>query len=206
VIETHPGGGLYDCLTVLDRRTPSEQRIDLNREGSAHVQPFAQDQNATSWPTFWDEFISADDPRDVLRKLCETAGLPPVTSMPPSTPTTLTYRVIAGFLAHAAFGRKAWECRNGFDDTSGYGGGVREDYFTPWAEATRLAAEPRPGLLHIAAYDYWFLVCDGEPMACLNTSGEVWDDDGQRWDLMSLYSSERRIWPVISVALGRLLP
>jgi hypothetical protein len=38
ILETHPGGGTYDCLTlVLAPATERCERIDLNRNGSAHV-------------------------------------------------------------------------------------------------------------------------------------------------------------------------
>ena len=38
VIETHPGGGMYDCITMTwPGPWDTEPRIDLNRAGSAHV-------------------------------------------------------------------------------------------------------------------------------------------------------------------------
>jgi hypothetical protein len=38
VLETHPGGGQYDCISLYwPGRSWTGQHIDLNREGSAHI-------------------------------------------------------------------------------------------------------------------------------------------------------------------------
>jgi hypothetical protein len=127
IIETHPGGGQYDCLQLLleqgDSNYPS---IHLNRAGSLHV--FASDGALRSWPEFWPEYLAAEDPRSMLNQVCEFARLPRVRRLSPSTPAVIVYRFIAAFLASTVLGRTRWECRNGFADSS-MGSGVREESF-----------------------------------------------------------------------------
>ena len=86
VIEMHPGGGMYDCLTLLDQDEASGlERIDLNREGSAFVR--RRGHQGRDWVRrgCWPEMAATRDPRDLLDRLCERAGLMPVTRVPRAT-------------------------------------------------------------------------------------------------------------------------
>ena len=123
IIQTHPGDGQYNCLSVYERADPKAGgHLDLNRHGSANVhRPFRPGGEPQSWP-LWERLLSPGDPKSLLDDLCLRAGLPPVTTLPRSSGETVAYRFIAAFLAHNAFGRRPWECRNLVHDSSGMGG------------------------------------------------------------------------------------
>jgi len=80
VIETHPATGQYDCLTLLDRdRASGLERIDLNREGSTFVWNREQQQGwHWAWRGCWPEMVATADPRELLDRLSQHAGLAPV--------------------------------------------------------------------------------------------------------------------------------
>ena len=100
-----------------------------------------------------------------------------------------------------------WECRNGFCDTSGFGGGRREQFFKdfPKIDAAFSLVEFANGRID-AAYLYWFLLRNGEPAACLDTNGRLYKTNGDVHDLVAIYGKHRRIWPVIAEVALDLMP
>lgn len=206
VIETHPGGGLYDCLDLrfAGDHSLAHPSIALNREGSAHF--FDSDGYLQSWDSFWDDYLAAADPKAIIDRVCERASLPTHEELPASTPPVVTYRFIAAFLAHALLGRRRWECRNGYFDSSGAESG-RNSWFDSFAAAAHLVDVRLPDdLLGNSAYRFWFLLLEGRPQLCLETTGMAWDLEGTEFDLMRLYRVRHRIWPVVSFVGGDLLP
>jgi hypothetical protein len=188
----------------VDRVDLQRGSIDLNRVGCVHLSRFDGD-GGTSDPDFWARLAAAPDPKPVVDELCGAAGLPATGALPELEADATVYRFIAAFLAHGAFGRPGWECRNGYDDTSGYGGGTRTGWFEPFDGGVAALEESRDDdLLGIAAYRFWFLVRYGEPKLCLETGGRVWDRRGSRHQLPVLYRG--RIWPVVDQVAGHLLP
>ena len=126
VIESHPGGGMYDCLDLILADDPAAltPRITVNRVGRAHFR-LDTEAPAHSWDDFWCEYLAADDSREIIRRMEALAGLAAPRRLPVSTAAVVTYRFIAAFLAHSAFGLERWECRSGRYDTSGPGGPSR---------------------------------------------------------------------------------
>ncbi len=125
IIETHPGGGTYDCLSLYTKK--EEHCADLNRGGRFHV--FMRfdglHKDVDAYP-IWDELSRKEDYPGILDILCRMMGLPIPHRLPPSTPAVLVYRFIAAFLAHSCFGVDYWECRNGeFDSSAPYECGGR---------------------------------------------------------------------------------
>ncbi len=60
VIEDHPGGGQYDCLTIVGMDESQRSfRIDLNRVGSGHVH--RGNDNVWSWRRMWNELAMRTD-------------------------------------------------------------------------------------------------------------------------------------------------
>jgi hypothetical protein len=114
VIETHPGGGQYDCLHLLVKGQGGRDRpgIIFNRPGSLHILAETAEGDA-QWETFWYDYLAADDPRLLLDQLCDRARLPRVKRLPRSTPATIGYRFIAAFLSSTVFGssRATFKCR-----------------------------------------------------------------------------------------------
>lgn len=209
VIETHPGGGQYDCLELLlpiDGRDIPGARITLNRLGSVHYWPVSGDSNLT-WTTFWSEYLAAGDPLEIITRLETIASLKSPGTLPPSTPAVVTYRFIAAFLSQAVFGRQMWECRSGVLDTSGEEPTLRHEWFDscPKAEG-HLRHRQEEDLFGQPGYRFWFLVRDNAPALCLETTGHAWDTSGVRFDLVKLYQARHRIWPVVNFVARDLLP
>ena len=209
LIETHPGGGTYDCLSLHSKSTAKLFHIaDFNRPGSFHVfHRFGHDNDPEHIESFeiWQRMMRTDNMKDVLDDVCSRIGLKP-RKVPPSTPEVLVYRFIAAFLSHAVFGREEWECRNGFFDSSGYSDcSVRSEFEQFPGAQERLQVRLDDDLLGEAAYRFWFLLKNGKPKVCFETSGWAWTKNGKCFDLASLYANDRRIWPlVIKVAGGHL--
>lgn len=195
---------MYDCLQVLLDEHSDHDRpaIVLNRAGSVHVLGGETAADAR-WETFWTDYLSSDDPRRVLDRLCGLAGLPRVRRLPPSSEVTIVYRFIAAFLSSTVFGRARWECRNGFCDSSM--GSEVSTAFAAFPAARARLLERRPGdLLDQPAYRFWFLI-DDAPQLCLETCGHAWDREGNEFDLGALYRSRRRLWPLVNFVARDLL-
>lgn len=200
IIEMHPGGGQSDCLALMTR----DAKIlgMLNRGGSFHN---CVDSRRIEAENIWaSENTDAGGLRRLLGQLSEMMRLPIPTKLPPTTPETLTYRLIAAFLAHAYGGRDYWECRNGLCDSSGSEGSfVQDDLFAAFPSVERLVPT---GTFEFLNYRFWFLRKNGQPMLCLETSGCVHLNSGKKVDLMPIYHADRRIWPVIAKVALDLLP
>lgn len=172
VIETHQGGGTADALTLFDRDRPDWSRcISLNREGSAHISPFTDHAASTRmWPTIWAAWIA--DPDHALVELESRAALPSPTTTP--SVAAACHRLMADILT-AAGDQSRWEWRNGMDDTSGYGGGVRDYHFSRFEGATARLGQSEPDDLYgEPAYRFWFLLKNSEAVACIETVGTLW--------------------------------
>jgi hypothetical protein len=97
IIETHPGGGQYDCLTLTSRHEP-ESLLDANRVGRIHAHP-----TAAVW-TWW-EYLSCPNPRGFVAEVADTLPFPTPRSVPAATAPTLTWRCITATLMSAV-----WTC------------------------------------------------------------------------------------------------
>jgi hypothetical protein len=193
LIRAHPGGGMSDCLWLL----PLDGEVGdvrLNREGTIQVLERFDGRESTWEPTTWDEYLRAD-PRDFLHRLEISAGLPTPSSVPASTPRSLTLRVLAAIASTAVKSVHPIEIQPGMIDTSGYGGGVNRaafDVFTGIPDEL-LAARPDDFYGH-AGYRFWFVSRDAVPiLAFEQREGLVWTSHHETpADLMGLYKESRR--------------
>lgn len=138
VLETHPGGGQYDCLSVGFNRGEVllVHMCDFN-VGSQHLHlthPYAEPRarlQDLGWPNFNDyvvPFLCAEDPKEVVDQVEALLGLPACPGLPPTTPPTLVCRVIAGVMERYAFSRTLVTARCAWHDSSGFEG----CYVEPW--------------------------------------------------------------------------
>jgi len=200
VIETHPGGGQYDCLSLFfDNR----HIADLNRVGSFHV------FNSTGHSPPMDiwQSLAEEDVQDVLGQICKCLELQVPIKLPPSTSDVIVYRFIAAFLGHSAFGKEKWECRNGYFDSSGNeesGPSLSFDLFPEAKERARISLPS--DIAKTPTYRFWFIKKNGKPVICLESTGTAWNNKGLSFDLAALYKKEKRIWPVVWEVAGYLLP
>jgi len=207
VVETHPGGGQSDCLSILleDDASGPDSQIALNRSGGVHF--FAGVDHRHHWPEFWNDYLSAPDPRRIVSEVCGKAGLPAVRRLPASTPAVVVYRFIAAFMATSIMGRKSWECRNGYNDSSGMEGSyVRGEWFASFPAAlARLSVRLPDDPMAEPVSRFWFICKSGRRSSVLKRPARAWDLEGTEFDLMKLYRVRHRIWPVVSFVARDLL-
>ncbi|MBF0124056.1 MAG: hypothetical protein HQL60_01815 [Magnetococcales bacterium] len=206
IIRTHPGGGQYDCLDLVDYQSQPKMVLSINIEGSIHVHDLTPSNQGR-----WSKLVFEKHPRAVLDHLCKVIQVEPPKQSPPSTPAVISYRFIATFLSHAAFGlKKRWQCVNGYLDSSGMCGGPRDEWFKQFPQTTSYRQNKLPNdVLGQPEYRFWFLVEDGKPRLCLEDSGTLFREDGSIVDIAKLYlqqSLPRRIWPLIIQTAADLLP
>lgn len=210
VIETHPAGGMYDCISVF-RRNPRDGQdnliLHMNREMAVtHLTHGTWFGSGGSVRFTWLEALCHEDRRAyVIEQLERTEGLgsPPIT--PEATHSTIGPRVIAACTARAAFGRKPWDWRNGMNDSAGMDGvGVNDAYFEAVPAAARSAVPQEGDMLGQPAYRFWFLLephKGGDPevrMAIDTVRGLAYVGQHEH-DLLELYQHHgRRLDPVVN--------
>lgn len=206
LIETHPGGGQYDCLSLFTDTRDPQKIVDLNRAGGIHVFLPGGQFDETAKPITWPGVMHAQGAHDIVKRIETAARL----HVPKPTPATgaaaISYRVIARVLATLVNDRDPWDVRNEYHDTSGDGGG-RQGFVDGFATARDAVREGRPTDLHgVAEYRFWALLRAGETIAILDTDGRVHTEDGAE-DLLPLYVRHgRELGPTVHAALGRFLP
>lgn len=166
VVETHPGGGQYDCVTLLARVEGNgdvelqggwRRMLDLNKATpNDHL-------THASWSgderfNWVDVLLCSDLRTQIIEPLERTEGLRSPASTPSTVASTVGVRLLAAFASRVAFTRKPWVLLNGYLDSDG-GSEVREDLFAALptiGEHRRVRHDD--DLLGIPEYRYWFVV------------------------------------------------
>jgi hypothetical protein len=209
LIEAHPSGGLSDCLVLMTKTENPTFAIDVNRGGGSvhiHKHAFGVDGDMIIHSD-WMSKMLGETPKNYIDEIANETRLAQPDKLPSSTPTTITYRYISDFLTHSVSRVETWYCLNGFNDSSGHVGGVRDQLFKQFPALhdrdVLRQCPPRHGHYE---YNYWFLVRNGDPVLCLDTNGRLFSTNGECYDLKSLYEQKRRIWPLIYETAGNVLP
>jgi hypothetical protein len=161
----HPGGGLYDCLYLVDAE--GNEPIIINRAGSVHLAS-GHSWGADQWPTHVER-----DLRGFLRRINERSPrfrFPALESSPAArSAVARTSRVIAGALALPGMrAEPVW-----YDSSGDDGAFVDERLLRPYrsAEAVLRELESTPAQGHPrfppAAW-LWALVIDDQPLRLIN--------------------------------------
>ena len=203
LIESHPSGGQYNCLSLIRLEGSPISEIDVNRGGGS-VQVLL-DEARQAWPN-WPEHM-LNSPRQFVDSIVNAKELITPSPLPKSTATTISLRFICEFLTHTVGRLESWECRNGFFDTSAGGGGRRNELFRSFPS---IVEQPKNstfanGNLH-PAYGFWFLTKNARPMLCIDINGQLATLNGESHDLVASYAAHKRIWPVIAETALELLP
>jgi hypothetical protein len=172
VIETHPGGGQYDCVTVNARASGEDAEwpggwrtiAHMNKEQGGHIthQGWFSEDGGSERFNWLEVLLSPDIRTSVVNPLEEAEGWPAPKHTPSTSSQSIGVRLLGAFAQRVALSRKPWTLLNGYVDSSGYDGGVREDLFAqvPAADAHRSQRRP-DDLFGIPEYRYWFLIEDG---------------------------------------------
>lgn len=167
VIETHPGGGQYDCLALYERPvSASGAHVDLNRVGSVHTFDAAGEHlaHSTGWADLASGTARVDDVVDEIERHLDLAQL---RDSARADPGDYTVAVIAA-TTHAIRAAGSWSWRNGMLDTSGYGSGPRLDWFASFPTLTPLPPESGAAFPTDPAFGHWFLLMEDNPVLCLD--------------------------------------
>ena len=209
ILEMHPGGGQYDCLSLYT--VEQEEVAHLNRLGSFTTWATLREKgigpaSADSWD-IWSDVHTEVTPVELVDGICSRIGLPVPRKLPSSNAPILVYRFIAELLSWTPCRPQTWECRSGYLDTSGWGGGRRESLFEAFPATQRhLDRRQESDLLGEPAYRFWFILRDGEPVLCLETTGLVWNLNGDSIEIVDEYRKVKRLWPLIFKMADHLLP
>lgn len=212
IVQTHPGGGLYDCLALFEEgfNTSCETLkpiADFNRNGRFHVHNRLDGQPHEEPLDLWPLMVEANDMKSVLDQVTRMVGLQIPSTLPFSTSNTLVYRFIAGILTTAIFGKDKWNCKNGYFDSSDGGCGVQDGAFQLFPKANKHLKERMvDDFLGEPAYRFWFITRNEKPVLCLETTGNLWTLDGNQHQLMNVYKEkQRKLWLVIGLFAGDLM-
>src|SRR5215469_8502395 len=94
IVETHPGGGQYDCLSIM-RTDRNLHLCALNRRGSfTAFRRFDSGHDCSSQIDVWDRIARGNSTRTLVDEICRILHLPGPSPLPAATSVSLTYRVI----------------------------------------------------------------------------------------------------------------
>lgn len=200
VLETHPGGGQYDCLTVVMTTSGDQSIIDLNRDGSLHVlqhRPDVSRRHASTidgrpFPHSWEFERSQGDRRLVVRMLESETGLPAPSQTPPTTRRTLVFRLFYQVILLTLNAPSWWDVRNGaLDSSSAFPEEVdRLSALKGFAAAKHAALVRRPDdVACVPLYRFWLVLRDHECRAVIDTDGILYSQEGERFDLMGKFNA-----------------
>lgn len=202
LIRAHPGRGQSDCLWIM----PSDGTcgdIRLNRHGTIQVLERFDGRPSANWPpTEWDAYLRAD-PREFLHRLEHAAGLPQPPHVPPATPTTLTYRILAAIAATAVKAVHPIEIQPGYIDTSGYGGGHNEALRSFPAIPADLLRSLDDDFYGQPGYRFWVVLRDDVHILSFEQrDGVAWTPHHTKaFPLMKAYQKKRRNVAATAAAL-----
>jgi hypothetical protein len=201
LIETHPGGGQYDCLTLYRE---GKSIASLNRGGD--FTPFFNLEEQISSDQIWLPCLKDQGFARVLNKMSKALGLEVPEQLPATTPEVLVYRVIAGLLASSLLDKEPLECRNGQMDSSGSEDQVHRE---AWFEAFATALDGRRQLDRSASlfgnpnYHFWFILRRDAPVLGFSTDGNAHTKEGLMIDLMKIYKRRRKLEDVIGALISQ---
>ncbi len=226
VIETHPGGGQYDCRTLLRPVTGDYGvllHLNLASGNATATRPLSKPAKLPelAWAEDDDRIayvaavLQTEDRRAVRHWLEARLGLPRVAQAPDWSRHSLTYGIMAGVAARHAFLGPRIRWVNAFIDTSGYGPDdpVRpEVHAVPALEAQLRDIQALPTPAHHPAYGMWLLTVADKtessfvPMAVLCVDARFYElaQPNTTYDLSGEYHGYGRLAPVIDFVAARV--
>ena len=191
VIETHPGGGQYDCLSLY-RRNSGTPRLVAHLNLLGHITPqswFDQPDDGPETRFNWFEVLAAQDRRThVIAQLERIEGLSSPSATPSTTKASIGPRVLSRFATSASISTRRWWISNGVYDSSGMDGGIQD--WVSDIEGVSLHRLP-DDFGGEPAYRFWYVLDnEGKPFTAIDVDlGVAWrrDGNGEPIDLMAVY-------------------
>lgn len=185
LIETHPGGGMYDCLTIVKWGHDAPSFIDLNRQGRVHVHP---DHLGIFT---WQDDRAQDDRHWGVKEVERFAQLKPPSKTPSTNKVSMTLRVLYNILLLTLNARPTWDVRNARIDTAGlsFSTGNVDGFRTAQIGAQQCRPDDPYG---DPLYRFWRIQRDAESLAVLDIDGMLHRPDADATDLMPLFEAEGR--------------
>jgi hypothetical protein len=212
VIEAHPSGGQSDCLALYTQEAGIS--AVFNRPGSFAVfKNFENEDDTPGDSEIWKKMISYGvNQKTLLEEVERKLALPAPSKLPSTTRKVLSFRIMAAFLRLTAFSLEIREWRNGYHDTSGFGGGRNDKYFNLFPQLKERLRESKPtDPLNEPSYRFWFLI--DEPwtsesaLVCIENTAYVHYRDGTTKDLMASYKElNRNVYAVMATHLLQFAP
>lgn len=203
VIETHPGGGQYNCVSVYritDEDGP-EVVVHMNVDAGAHLTHGSWFDRGDDERFNWLEVLLCDNRRSyVVEQLERLGGLSSPTPTPRTTSESIGPMVISAFLERSVLGPARWTATNGVADSDG-GLEVRRQLFDQFPDAAGHVSSVEGGLDGYGEYRFWFVGPAGdagefslaEPAFVVDTwTGHLWARGRDRIDLLEGYTTVDR--------------
>lgn len=188
VVETQPGGGQYDCLTIWG---PNQNpHIDLNRKGRIHVHSALSDRfdrhaSSIELPIEWFAEAELADRRAVPLFLEAATGLPAPAHTLPTTSKTLVFRMIYHLLLFSLNEPAGWDVRNaqlGANRIHAY----QFHEYAPNFLSAHSAARSK------SSDDFWAVIRDHRCLAIIQEDGRLHLPHSAPVTLMDLYDEASR--------------
>lgn len=148
VLETHPGGGQYDCLSLTMPANGMAHAVHLAafNLGSGRVtifHPIGTDGSAEHWrDDYYAEYaIRQQEPCAVIDRIEALAGLPRIRKLPPVDTAVRCVRILAAVMEAEALAREPRRAECGWYDSSGTGGSSVQAWLT--SAFPRIASDAR---------------------------------------------------------------
>lgn len=186
IIETHPGGGQSDCLSVIRWGSQQPQTIaHLNRDGTIHVGDDMLPQIT------WEEDRQSPDRHRCVKLIESRAGLEAAGQAARTTAPVLVARIAYHLLLTSLNDTATWDIRNVRLDTSGYGNGDGDVIGFPSAE-TAVGQRRGDDPWGDSRYRFWHVLKGEQRLGVLDNDGLLHLRGREPVDLMSLYRSSGR--------------
>lgn len=110
--ELHPGGGQYDCLTIVSLR--NHEKAFFNRISMGHINVALRD-SMDDRPN-WTQVLLADDRRTVVELIERNLGMQAPEETPLTTSRSIGYRVISEVILQKALSKNSLFASHGWYD------------------------------------------------------------------------------------------
>jgi len=206
IIETHPCSGIYDCISLYSLN--GHQIAAFNRKGRLHIMN-EKSHDIKEAINIW-QMLVAGEFQESLDLFCRALDLEIPKHRPASSASVVTYRFMSACISFSCFGYNRYKWVNGYFDTSGFGGGIREKEFSKFKEAQNLLERlskfmrERGQQTHILvnpAYNFWFLLRNDEPVLCVHIDGEVFKYNDSN-NLVKMYRKYKRMFRLVTYSMG----